>query len=72
MSVQMSERTKGKVLSILTHSPQTTAKELSEVLGVTHRQCERILDSMKKKGIDSSCWKQLEWTLGSVVMQVIT
>ena len=38
-----------KVLSILSHSPQTTAKELSEVLGVTLRQCERILASMKQK-----------------------
>ena len=40
-----------KVLSILSHSPQTTAKELSEVLGVTLRQCERILASMKQKGL---------------------
>ena len=38
-----------KVLSILTHSPQSTAKEMSEVLGLTLRQCERILASMKQK-----------------------
>ena len=38
-----------KVLSILTHSPQSTAKDLSEVLGLTLRQCERILASMKQK-----------------------
>ena len=40
-----------KVLSILTHSPQSTAKEMSEVLGITLRQCERILASMKQKGL---------------------
>ena len=38
-----------KVLSILTHSPQSTAKDLSEVLGFTLRQCERILASMRQK-----------------------
>ena len=38
-----------KVLSILTHSPQSTAKEMSEVLGLTLRQCKRILASMKQK-----------------------
>ena len=40
-----------KVLSILSHSPQSTAKELSEVLGVTLRQCERILAALKQKGL---------------------
>ena len=38
-----------KVLSILSHSPQSTAKELSEALGVTLRQCERILAALKQK-----------------------
>ena len=40
-----------KALSILSHSPQSTAKELSEALGVTLRQCERILAALKQKGL---------------------
>ena len=40
-----------KLLSILFHSPQSTARELSEALGITLRQCERILASMKQKGL---------------------
>ena len=40
-----------KLLSILSHSPQSTAREMSEALGITLRQCERILASMKQKGL---------------------
>ena len=38
-----------KILSIIVHSPQASAREMSEVLGVTSRQCERILSGMKQK-----------------------
>ena len=40
-----------KILSIIVHSPQASAREMSEVLGVTSRQCERILSGMKQKGL---------------------
>ena len=40
-----------KILSIIVHSPQASAREMSEVLGVTSRQCERILSNMKQKGL---------------------
>jgi Fic family protein len=38
-----------KILAIIAHSPQSTAREMAEVLGITLRQCERILASMKQK-----------------------
>ena len=40
-----------KVLSIIAHTPQTTAREMAGVLGITSRQCERILASLKQKGL---------------------
>jgi Fic family protein len=40
-----------KILSIIAHTPQATAREMAEVLGVTLRQCERILASLKQKGL---------------------
>lgn len=38
-----------KILAIIVHSPQISAKEMAEALGVTSRQCERILAVMKQK-----------------------
>lgn len=40
-----------KILAIIVHSPQISAKEMAEALGVTSRQCERILAVMKQKGL---------------------
>lgn len=40
-----------KVLSIIAHTPQATAREMSEILGITLRQCERILAKLKEKGL---------------------
>lgn len=40
-----------KVLSIIAHTPQATAREMAGVLGITSRQCERILASLKQKGL---------------------
>ena len=39
-----------KVLSIIAHTPQATAREMAGV-GITSRQCERILASLKQKGL---------------------
>ena len=38
-----------KILSIIAHTPQASAREMAEVLGITPRQCERILASLKQK-----------------------
>lgn len=40
-----------KLLSIIAHSPQATAREMADILGVTSRQCERVLATMKQKGV---------------------
>lgn len=40
-----------KLLSIIAHSPQATAREMADILGVTSRQCERVLATMKQKGL---------------------
>ena len=40
-----------KILSIIAHTPQASAREMAEVLGITPRQCERILASLKQKGL---------------------
>ena len=40
-----------KLLSIIAHSPQVTAREMADILGVTSRQCERVLATMKQKGL---------------------
>lgn len=40
-----------KLLSIIAHSPQATAREMADILGVTSRQCERVLAKMKQKGL---------------------
>ena len=40
-----------KILSIIAHTPQASAREMAEVLGITARQCERILASLKQKGL---------------------
>lgn len=40
-----------KILSIIVHSPQASAREMADVLGVTSRQCERILATMKNRGL---------------------
>ena len=40
-----------KILSIIAHSPQATAREMADILGVTSRQCERVLATMKQKGL---------------------
>lgn len=40
-----------KLLSIIVHSPQATAREMADILGVTSRQCERVLATMKQKGL---------------------
>jgi Fic family protein len=39
------------ILSIIAHTPQASAREMAEVLGITPRQCERILASLKQKGL---------------------
>ena len=39
-----------KIFAIINHSPRATAKEMAEAIGVTVRQCERILSNMKRKG----------------------
>ena len=36
-----------KILSIIAHTPQATAREMAGILGITLRQCERILASLK-------------------------
>ncbi len=55
-----------KLLSIIAHSPQVTAREMADILGVTSRQCERVLAAMKQKGLiariganKGGCWKIL-------------
>ena len=40
-----------KILSIIAHTPQASAREMAEVLGITPRQCERILALLKQKGL---------------------
>lgn len=40
-----------KILSVIAHTPQASAREMAEVLGITSRQCERILASLKQKGL---------------------
>lgn len=40
-----------KILSVIAHTPQASAREMAEVLGITSRQCERILASLKEKGL---------------------
>ena len=40
-----------KILSIIAHTPQATAREMAEVLDITLRQCERILAKLKEKGL---------------------
>ena len=40
-----------KILSIIAHTPQASAREMAEVLGITPRQCERILAPLKQKGL---------------------
>ena len=40
-----------KILSIIAHTPQASAREMAEVLGITARQCERILASLKQRGL---------------------
>ena len=40
-----------KLLSIIAHSPQAPAREMADILGVTSRQCERVLATMKQKGL---------------------
>ena len=39
------------ILSIIAHTPQASAREMAEVLGITPRQCERILAFLKQKGL---------------------
>ena len=36
-----------KIMSIIAHTPQATAREMAGILGITLRQCERILASLK-------------------------
>ena len=33
----------------IAHTPQATAREMAGILGITLRQCERILASLKQK-----------------------
>ena len=40
-----------KILSVIAHTPQASAREMAEVLGITSRQCERILASLKEMGL---------------------
>ena len=40
-----------KILSVIAHTPQASAREKAEVMGKTSRQCERILASLKQKGL---------------------
>ena len=40
-----------KILSVIAHTPQASAREMAEVLGIPPRQCERILASLKQKGL---------------------
>ena len=40
-----------KLLSLIAHTPNATAVQMAEQAGITPRQCERLLASMKKKGI---------------------
>ena len=40
-----------KILAIILHTPSASAKEMAEALGVTTRQCERILAAMKQRGL---------------------
>ena len=40
-----------KILSIIAHTPQATVREMAGILGITLRQCERILASLKQKGL---------------------
>lgn len=38
-----------KILTIIANSPKATAKDMTGILEVKPRQCERILSEMKKK-----------------------
>ena len=38
-------------MSIIAHTPQASAREMAEALGITPRQCKRILASLKQKGL---------------------
>ena len=40
-----------KILNLISAEPTCTAVKMAEVIGVKPRQCERILASMKKKGV---------------------
>lgn len=40
-----------KILSVIAHTPRASAREMAEALGITSRQCERILASLKQKGV---------------------
>ena len=40
-----------KILSVIAHTPQASAREMAEVLDITSRQNERILASLKQKGL---------------------
>jgi len=40
-----------KIISLILSNPSITAEEMGKSLGITSRQCERILAEMKQKGI---------------------
>lgn len=40
-----------KLLAIIADSPKVTIRDMAEALGVTQRQCERIVAEMKRKNL---------------------
>lgn len=40
-----------KILTIIANTPKITAKEMAQAIGITQRQCERILAKLKQEGI---------------------
>ena len=41
------------ILSIISKTPTATASQMADIIGITLRQCERLLASLKKKGVIS-------------------
>ena len=39
-----------KIFTIISNTPQATAKDMAEIMGVSQRQCERLLAKLKQEG----------------------
>ena len=39
-----------KIFTIISNTPQATAKDMAEIMGVSQRQCERLLAKLRQEG----------------------